>query len=79
MVQKIIDPKIEIVVKKTDDLRSYHISSEKIKNELDFVPEHTIEDAIRDLKKAFEKGLLKDPLNNSLYFNVKRMKEINLK
>jgi dTDP-D-glucose 4,6-dehydratase len=63
----------------TDDLRSYHISSEKIKRELGFTPEYTIKDAVVELKNAFEKGLLNDPMNNSLYYNVKRMKEIGFK
>ena len=79
MVKISIDPHLEIVVEKSDDLRSYHISSKKIKDELGFVPKHTIENAIQDLKEAFEKGLLKNPMNNSLYYNIKRMKDINLK
>ncbi len=79
LVQKVIGNNIEIAVERTDDLRSYHISSEKIKKELGYTPKHTIEDAVLELKQAFEKGLLKDPLNNSMYYNIKRMKEINLK
>lgn len=79
MVRETVDPQLEIVVEKTDDLRSYHISSEKIKDELGFVPKHTIKTAIQSLKEAFEKHLLEDPMNNSLYYNIKRMKEINLK
>ena len=39
---------------KTDDLRSYHISSKKINKILKFEPKNTIEDAIGDLKKAFD-------------------------
>ncbi len=38
----------------TEDNRSYHVSSEKIKKELGFVPKYTIEKAVRDLKEAFE-------------------------
>ncbi|GAF97322.1 unnamed protein product, partial [marine sediment metagenome] len=37
---------IEIVRNPSNDQRSYHISSEKIKRELDFVPKRTIEDAV---------------------------------
>ena len=78
-VKYVIGPDVEVVVKPTNDLRSYHISSEKIKNELGFVPRHNIEEAVRDLKEAIEIDLLKDPMNNPMYFNIKRMKEIDLK
>ena len=44
-----VDERVEIVTVPTDDLRSYHISSEKIKRELGFVAEHTIEEAVSDL------------------------------
>ena len=78
-VKKIVGSKVKIVVEPINDLRSYHISSEKIRAELDFVPRHTIEDAVRDLKQAIEDGRLKDPLTNPMYFNIKRMKEIDLR
>ena len=79
IVKEVIGQKLQVEVLPTDDLRSYHISSEKIKRELGFTPEYTIKDAVVELKNAFEKGLLKDPMNNSLYYNVKRMKEIGFK
>ena len=65
---------IEIVTSATDDLRSYHVSSEKIARDLGFTPKHTVEDAIRDLCRAFKAGLLPDSLNDPRYFNVKTMK-----
>ena len=70
---------IKIDTKNTDDTRSYHISSEKIKNELNFEFKFSIKDAIRDLKKAFEKKILTNSLNNEKYFNLKRMKNLDLK
>lgn len=78
MVKNIVGEKVQIITTPTDDLRSYHISSAKIKKELDFAPKHTIEDAVQDLKNAFEKGLIKDSLNNEKYFNVKLMQKIHL-
>ncbi len=78
-VKEVIGENLTIEQVPTDDMRSYHISSEKIRNELGFKPTHTIKDAVEGLKQAFEKGLLKDPMNNSMYYNIKRMKEINLK
>ncbi|MDD2707163.1 MAG: NAD-dependent epimerase/dehydratase family protein [Verrucomicrobiae bacterium] len=69
---------IEIVTTPSDDIRSYHISSEKIRRVLGFEPRFTIEDAARDLIKAFRTGLLPDPLNNIRYYNLKQMKSVKL-
>ena len=41
--------------------------------------ERKIEDAVNDLKIAFEKKMFKDTLNNPEYFNIKKMNLINLK
>ncbi len=70
--------KIEIDVVPTNDLRSYQVSSKKILREIGFAPKRTIEDAVRDLKGAFDAGKLTDPLNNPMYFNIKRMQEVSL-
>ena len=67
-------PKITVETRPSDDIRSYRISSEKIKRELNFVPRHTIEDAVRDLIKAFKAGKFQDSLNNIRYFNIKTLK-----
>ena len=69
---------VNIVHKSTNDNRSYHISSAKIQRELGYAPSHTIEDAVRDLKTAFDKGIIKDPLTNINYYNIKLMQAINL-
>jgi len=79
LVKEVISRDLTITVEPTDDNRSYHISSAKITSELGFAPTHTIRDAVVDLKNAFDAGLLKDSMNNSMYYNIKRMKEINLK
>jgi len=70
---------VEIVVTPTNDNRSYHVNSDKIKNELGFVPKHTIEEAVLDLKDAFEKGLIPDSMTDDKYFNIKRMQSLNAK
>lgn len=69
---------IEIVTTPSDDIRSYHISSEKIRKVLGFTPRYTIEDGAGDLIKAFRGGLLPDSMQNDRYFNIKRMKKIGL-
>ena len=61
----------------SDDIRSYRISSEKIKRELGFVPTHTLEDAVRDLIRAFEAGKFNAPMDNIRYYNIKMLKAVN--
>ncbi|MDA9162028.1 SDR family oxidoreductase [Candidatus Pelagibacter ubique] len=78
MVKNVIGEDVSIVTKKTNDNRSYHISSKKIHDELGFVPKFTIEDAIRDLRDCFDKNVLTNPLTNEFYFNIKRMNSIKL-
>lgn len=77
-VREVVGGNVQIETTPTNDNRSYHISSEKIARELGFTPRFTIEDAIRELTVAFRAGKTTDPLNNPLYFNIKRMQEIHL-
>lgn len=79
MVKNVIGGHVDIVRESTNDNRSYHVSSEKIRRELGFTPHHSIEDAVRDLKAAFDAGKIPDPFENENYFNIKRMKAINLR
>ncbi|UCD14958.1 MAG: NAD-dependent epimerase/dehydratase family protein [Candidatus Omnitrophota bacterium] len=69
----------EIVTVPSNDPRSYRISSEKIRKELNFVPKRTIEDAVGDLIEGFRTGKLKNSMSGRRYYNIKTMKEINLK
>jgi len=70
---------LEIITTSTDDLRSYHISSEKIGRELGFVARRTIENAVSDLCQAFKAGKLPDSMTHSRYFNIKKMQEVDLR
>jgi nucleoside-diphosphate-sugar epimerase len=79
MVRNVVGESVEIVTTPTDDHRSYHVSSEKIKKELGFVPQHTIEEAVEDLVKAFNAGVIPDPMTDIRYYNIKTMQAINLK
>ena len=63
----------------TDDLRSYHINTDKIKKVLGFEPKFSIEDAIKSIAEAYSKGLIINGLENPIYHNVKQMKLLNLK
>lgn len=70
---------IEIETTKSDDNRSYHINSEKIKNILNFEPKLTIEDAVNDLCKEFKLGKIKNSLDDDIFYNVRTLKKINAK
>lgn len=78
MVKKVVGTNVDIKVEPTNDNRSYHVSSEKIKRELGFVAKRTIEDAVVGLKAAFDAGKVPNPLDDERYFNIKLMKAKNL-
>ena len=78
-VQRVIGDDVKLIATPTNDNRSYHISSKKIADKLGFIPSHTIEEAVKDLKNAFESGLLPDSLTGEQYFNIKKMQSVNLK
>ena len=78
MVSRALDDHVPIVIQQTDDLRSYHVSAAKIRQELGFQPIHTIEDAILDLKSAFEQGRIPKPMTDIRYYNIKVMQAIHM-
>lgn len=78
MVQRNVGPHVKLKVQNTNDMRSYHVSSKKIKDELGFEASHSIEDAVVDLIKAFKDGRLPDSLEDPRYFNIKTMQKVNL-
>ena len=77
-VKSVVGDDVNLITTPTDDNRSYHISSQKIKDELGFETTHTIREAAQDLCAAFEKGLLPNSLENEMYFNIKRMQNLSL-
>ena len=77
-VKQVIGQDIEIINTETNDNRSYHVSSEKIKHVLGFETKYTIKDAVEDLKQAFEGDLLTNTFENEFYYNIKRMNNIKL-
>lgn len=78
IVKGVIGKDVILETQSTDDNRSYHISSRKIKRELGFEPRYTIEDAVIDLRNAFEANKLPDSMEDEKYFNIRRMQSINL-
>lgn len=79
MVKKVVGKDVEIKVEPTNDNRSYHVSSEKIKRELGFTAKRTIEDAVISLKDAFDAGKVPNSFDDEMYFNIKRMQSLGLK
>lgn len=69
--------RIEIERKPTNDLRSYSISSKKIKDELGWQPRLTIVDAVNSLILAFESGKIPNP-DDPRYYNIKTMQKLNI-
>ncbi len=84
MVREIVEAEIperkplEIITTPSDDTRSYHISSEKIRRELGFTPKRSVEDAVRDLVAAFRAGKLPNSMTDNRYFNVKAVQAAHL-
>jgi nucleoside-diphosphate-sugar epimerase len=70
---------IEIVTTPSNDNRSYHVNSDKIRRVLGFAPKRTIEDAIRDVARAFQNHLLPASFDEDGYYNVRTMKKLGAK
>ena len=77
-VKNVVGEDVKLITTPSDDNRSYHISSQKIKDEIGFETTHTIQDAVEDLCAAFDKGLLPNSLEDEMYFNIKRMQNVEL-
>ena len=67
---------VGISVKPIKDERSYQVNSDKIAGVLGFKPKRTVEDAVRGLCWAFQQGLISDPLDNDIYYNVRQMHKV---
>ena len=77
-VKSVVGDDVKLKTVPSNDNRSYHISSEKIKQELGFQATNGIRSAVEELCIAFQKNLLISPLENEMYFNIKRMQNISL-
>lgn len=78
IVRDSVGDNVEIVATPSDDLRSYHVCSEKIRRELGFEPVHTIADAVTGLVTAFDSGRVPDAMTGEAYYNIKTMQALNL-
>ena len=71
--------KISIETTSSDDIRSYHINSDKIRNKIGFFPKLTIEDAVKDLCVAMKSKKIPNSLRDDIYFNVRQIKKLKVK
>jgi nucleoside-diphosphate-sugar epimerase len=78
-VQASVGEDVKIVTTPTDDLRSYHISSDKIEKELGFIPQRSTKNAVEDLVAAFKDGKIPDPMTDIRYYNIRQMQALSLK
>ncbi len=78
-VRKVVGSHVISETTPSNDNRSYHIDSSKIKNRLGFELKYSIKLAVEGLKDAFDKKLLPDSMTASKYYNIKKMQEINLR
>lgn len=69
---------IAINFTESDDPRSYHINSDRIKKLLGFTPAYSVADAVTDLCSAFRQGLLPSSLDDDRYFNVRRLMRLTV-
>jgi|TARA_B100001964_G_scaffold237019_1_gene299761 nucleoside-diphosphate-sugar epimerase len=77
-VKEVVGNDVRLVTTPTDDNRSYHISSKKIREALGFTATHSIREAAEDLVQAFRNNLLPNSLEDERYFNIRRMQSLNL-
>ena len=76
--EEVGDPDVTITVEPTDDLRSYHINSDKIERVLGFAPQYSIREAVQSICKAYRSGLIDEALTDSRFYNIRRMQEVQL-
>lgn len=69
---------IEIVTTPTDDIRSYHINSDKIFRALGFKPKYSIEDAVRGLCQAYRANKIPNSMTDDKYYNIRTMKKLGV-
>jgi nucleoside-diphosphate-sugar epimerase len=73
------DPTIELEYTPSDDNRSYHVNSDKVKRVLGFEAKFGVEDAVQSIVDAYRAGKIPEPFKNTLYSNIKRMQELNVR
>jgi nucleoside-diphosphate-sugar epimerase len=79
MVRREVGPKVDILVTPSNDHRSYHVSSDRIRRDLGFSAARSVKDAIGDLRDAFAAGKVPNWMSDDRYYNIKRMQGLKLR
>jgi len=79
MVREEVGSGVDIAITPTNDHRSYHVSSDRIRREFGFTATRTVRDAIADLKAAFTAGKVPNAMTDDRYCNIKRMQGLQLR
>ena len=75
---KLSRPDITVEVQPSDDIRSYRISSEKLKKLLGFTPRRTVEQAVREMIDAFAAGKVPNAMEDARYYNARHLVQASL-
>lgn len=70
---------VAVAVEPTDDNRSYRVDSSRLKAELGFAAERSIEAAVDGLVQAFRDGKLPSAMTDPRYYNIKTMQLVGLR
>ncbi len=73
------DDGITLEVTPSSDPRSYRVNTDKARRVLGFTCAHDLRAAVTGLRDAWAAGKLVDPLENPLYYNIKRMQQVGLR
>lgn len=77
-VKKIFKENIIIEKSYSEDNRSYHVSSSKIKKQLNFNLNYNVIDGIKSLISAFSTKKIKNTMSDDSYYNLKVIAKTNL-
>lgn len=72
-VRSVIGSDVSIEQQASNDPRSYHISSAKIRAGLGWAPERSISSAVSSLAEAFASGLVPNSSTDARYINIKTL------
>ncbi len=73
------DDDVALEVTPSSDPRSYRVNTDKAARVLGFHCTHDLRAAVLSLRDAWQAGRLSDPLENPMYYNIKRMKQLDLR
>ena len=77
-VKKLFKENIIIEKSYSEDNRSYHVSSSKIKKQLNFNLNYSVTDGIKSLISAFSSKKIKNTMSDDNYYNLKVISKTNL-